>query len=72
MKGYIKIEATTHNGANGLAVQCHLAEVGVSNKLAVVEAVLHSLHFDYVERLMLLGVVSGRDSIIEDVDVLED
>lgn len=72
MKGFIKIEATTHNGAEGLGVECHLAEVSVGDKLAVVEAVMHALQFDFIERLLLLDVVSGKDSAIESVDVLED
>lgn len=71
MKGYIKIEATTHNSTDGLGVECHLAEVSVDDKLAVVEAVMHALQFDWIERLLLLDVVSGRDSTIENVDVLE-
>lgn len=72
MKGFIKIEATTHNGADGLSVECHLAKVSVGDKLAVVEAVMHALQFDHIEKLLLLGVVSGEDSTIESVDVLED
>lgn len=71
MRGYIKIEATTHNGAEGLSVECHLAEVSVGDKLAMVEAVMHALHFDSIERLMLLGVISGKDSTIESVDAWE-
>lgn len=72
MKGYIKIEATTHNGTDGLGVECHLEEVSVDDKLAMVEAVVHALQFDPFERLPLLGVVSGAESTIENITELEE
>lgn len=72
MKGYIKIETATHDGQDGLSVECYLAKVSVNDKLAMVEAVMHALQFDHIERLLLLGVISGKDSTLERVIVLED
>lgn len=44
MKGYIKIEATTHEGQKGFAVETHVQNVSTADVIQVLDAVCQTLH----------------------------
>lgn len=44
MKGYIKIETTTHEGQEGFAVETHVQNLSTVDVIQVLDAVCQTLH----------------------------
>ena len=73
MKGYIKIEVTTHEGREGLSVQTHLEHVTYMDRLQILHSLCHSLNIESKE-LKFMAELMGSGILDEttDVTVLED
>lgn len=59
MKGYIKIEASTYEGKEGLRVQTEMAEVTYMDRIHVVHSVCHALRVTPSELKLLAGLMSS-------------
>ena len=73
MKGYIKIEATTHEGRDGLSIETQLENVSYMDRLQVLHSVCHALKLDADELDLMAHLM--RDGIIDaaaDIQVLRD
>lgn len=68
MKGFIKIEQTTHEGKSGLAVQTELTEVSPMDRLAILHAVCIALNIQADElhlcaSLICSGILDKATSV---------
>ncbi len=73
MKGYIKIEASTYEGKEGLSVETDLRDVSYMDRIAVINGVCRALHITPTELKLLAGLISsGFMEEMTDTHVLED
>ena len=73
MKGYIKIEATTQEGAEGLSVRTELHNVSNVDRIIVVSGVCDALHITPAELKLMADLIdSGLMEVLVDVDKLQD
>lgn len=73
MKGYIKIEATTHNGREGLGVETRLEHVSYIDRIQILHSLCCSLHIKPAELRALASLMSSGDmDDIADIEVLHD
>lgn len=56
MKGYVKIEATTQDGREGLSVDVDVSEVSMVDKFQMVHALTKGLQFDKMEMMMFIDM----------------
>lgn len=59
MKGYIKIEASTYEGKEGLSVKTDLRDVSYMDRIAVINGVCHALHITPTELKLLAGLIDS-------------
>lgn len=59
MKGYIKIEAATHEGKEGLSVETDLQDVSYMDRIAVLHGVCNVLHISPSELKLMAGMISS-------------
>lgn len=73
MKGYIKIEASTYEGKEGLSVKTDLRDVSYMDRIAVINGVCHALHITPTELKLMAGLIdSGLMEVLVDVNKLKD
>ena len=73
MKGYIKIESSTHEGKEGLSVRTDLRDVSYMDRIAVINSVCHALHINPTELKLTAGLIgSGFMEEMTDTVTLED
>lgn len=73
MKGFIKIEATTHNGRKGLSAETDLYDVSYMDRLHVLHSMCHALEITPAELKLMAGFIdSGFADEVADVEVLYD
>ena len=73
MKGYIKIEANTQEGAEGMRVNTELYDVSNVDRIIVVSGVCDALHITPVElKLMADLIEAGLMEVLVDVNKLQD
>ena len=73
MKGYIKIEATTQEGAEGLRVKTELHDVSYVDRIVVVCGVCDALHITPAELKFMAGLIdSGLMEALVDTNKLKD
>ena len=73
MKGYIKIEAATYEGKNGLSVKTDLSDVSYMDRIAVLNSVCRTLHIKPGELKLMAGLIgAGFMEEMTDTTVLED
>lgn len=79
MKGYIKIEATTYEGREGLSVQTDLEHVTYMDRLQVIHSLCHSLNIKpselkFMAELMDSGILdeAAETKVLEDDTVPAD
>ena len=73
MKGYIKIEATTHEGRDGLHIETRLENASYMDRMQVLHSVCRALKLDADELDLMAHMM--RDGIIDavvDTQVLRD
>lgn len=56
MKGYVKIEATTQTGREGLSVDVNVSEVSMLDKFHMVHALTKVLRLDKMEMMMFFDM----------------
>ena len=59
MKGYIKIEATTYEGKEGLSVKTDLRDVDYMDRIAVVNGVCDALKITPAELKFMAGLIDS-------------
>ena len=59
MKGYIKIEATTYEGKEGLSVKTDLRDVDYMDRIAVVNGVCDALRITPAELKFMAGLIDS-------------
>ena len=73
MKGYIKIEATTQEGAEGLRVKTELHDVSYVDRIVVICGVCNALRISPAELKFMSGLIdSGLMEALVDVNKLKD
>ena len=73
MKGYIKIEATTHEGREGLSVQTDLEHVTYMDLLQVLHSLCHSLNIESKELKFMAELIDfGILDEAAEIKVLKD
>ena len=73
MKGYIKIEATTYEGKEGLSVKTDLRDVDYVDRIAVVNGICDVLKITPAELKFMAGLIdSDLMEAIVDTRTLED
>lgn len=73
MKGYIKIEATTHEGREGFGVQADLEHITYMDRLQVMHSLCYSLNIDPGELKFMAELMdSGILDEAAEIKVLED
>lgn len=73
MKGYIKIEATTQEGAESLSVKTELRDVSYIDRIVVVSGVCDALHITPAELKLMAGLIdSGLMEALVDTIKLKD
>ena len=73
MKGYIKIEATTHEGREGLEVQTELEHVSFLDRMQVLHSLCHALHIKPRELKLMADLIgSGFMEEVVETKVLSD
>lgn len=73
MKGFIKIEAATHDGREGLSVETDLYNVSYMDRLQVLHSVCCALKITPAELKLMAGLIdSGFADEVADVEVLHD
>ena len=59
MKGYIKIEATTYEGKEGLSVKTNLRDVDYVDRIAVVNGICDVLKITSAELKFMAGLIDS-------------
>ena len=59
MKGYIKIEATTYEGKEGLSVKTDLRDVDYMDRIAVVNGICDALKITPAELKFMAGLIDS-------------
>ena len=73
MKGYIKIEATTYEGKEGLRVDTKLRDVDYIDRIAVVNGVCDALRISPAELKFMAGLIdSDFMEVMVDTHKLQD
>lgn len=73
MKGFIKIEAATHEGRDGMYVHTDLKGVSPIDRIQVLHCVCQALHVSAGELKLIAGLIgAGLIDDMTDVEVLED
>lgn len=73
MKGYIKIEANTYEGKEGLSVDTKLREVDYIDRIAVITGVCDALKITPAELKLMADLIdSGLMEVLVDVNKLQD
>ena len=73
MKGFIKIEAITLDGSEGLSVETYLRDVNYADRLQVLHSMCHALKITPAELKLMAGLIdSGFADEVADVKVLHD
>ena len=74
MKGYIKIEATTHEGREGLSVEAKLRDVSNADCLVVVNGVCNALHITPAELKLMAGLIGSglMDELVDTTNLKDD
>ena len=73
MKGYIKIEATTYEGKEGLRVDTKLHDVSYVDRIVVICGVCDALRISPAELKFMSGLIdSGLMEALVDVNKLKD
>lgn len=71
MQGFVKIEASTYQGKEGLSVESHLEHVGRLDRIQLVHALCTSLKIDADElRLLAAMMSSGVMSELTEVETI--
>lgn len=70
MKGYIKIEAGTHEGNEGLFVEGHIEDMSFLDKGVLMHALRNALKMDDME--WKLYVVGEHEGLFDDISEVED
>lgn len=71
MEGFVKIEASTYKGREGLSVESHLEHVGRLDRIQLVHALCTSLKIEADElRLLAAMMSSGVMSEIAEVETI--
>lgn len=70
MKGYIKIEAGTHEGNEGLFVEGHIEGASSLDKCALMHSLKTILHMNDME--WKLYVVGEHEGLFEEITEVED
>lgn len=70
MKGFVKLEAVTHEGKKGISCECVLKDVSIMDRMQMVHALMHSLQFNKAEtKAFMMAMQAGiLDSSAESVD----
>ena len=68
MTGYIKINTTTRNGQEGLAVQTHMQNVSFLDRIQILDALCRSLKIDPHE-LKLFAALKSKGILDEAIEV---
>lgn len=70
MKGYIKIEAGTHGGQEGLFVDCHIEDASTLDRCILMHSLKKALQIDDIAwKLYVLGEHQG---LLDDMSEVED
>ena len=73
MKGYIKIEAGTHEGKEGLFVESHIEDVSSLDRCILMHSLKKALQMDDMEwKLYVLGEHEGLFDEMSEVEDLTD
>ena len=73
MKGYIKIEATTYEGKEGLSVKTDLRDVDYMDRIAVVNGICDALKITPAELKFMAGLIdSDFMEVMVDTHKLQD
>lgn len=73
MKGFVKIEAVTHNGRSGLAVETDLKGTSKADFIEVLHALCIALNLGPRDlKIMAAMMESGLADKIADIEVLKD
>ena len=73
MKGYIKIEATTYEGKEGLRVKTDLRDVDYMDRIAVVNGICDALRISPAELKFMAGLIdSDFMEVMVDTHKLQD
>ena len=70
MKGYIKIEAGTREGQEGLIVDCHIEDASTADRCMLMHSLKNALHMDGVT--WKLYVVGEHEGLFDDMAEVED
>ena len=73
MKGFVKIEAVTHNGRNGLAVETDLKGISKADFIEMLHALCIALNLGPKDlKIMAAMMESGLADKIADIEVIKD
>ena len=73
MKGYIKIEAGTHEGKVGLFMECHIECASLLDKCILMHSLKNALQMDDTEwKLYVVGEHKGLFDEMSEVEDLTD
>lgn len=70
MKGYIKIEVGTHEGKEGLIVDCHIEDASTMDRCILMHSLRKVLRMDDIA--WKLYVVGEHQGIFDDLSDVED
>lgn len=70
MKGYIKIEAGTHEGQEGLFVDCHIEDASSLDRCILMHSLKKALQIDDIA--WKLYVVGEHQGLFDDISEVED
>lgn len=70
MKGYIKIEAGTHEGQEGFIVDCHIEDASTVDRCMLMHSLRTALQMDDIE--WKLYVVGEHKGFLDEMSKVED
>ena len=70
MKGYVKIEAGTHEGQEGIFVESHIEDASTLTRCILMHSLKKALHMDDME--WKLYVVGEHEGLFEEITEVED
>lgn len=70
MKGYIKIEAGTHEGQEGLFVGCHIEDVSTMDRCMLMHSLKKALQMDGIT--WKLYVIGEHEGLFDEATEMED
>ena len=73
MKGYVKIEAGTHEGTEGLIVDCHIEDASTMDRCMLMHSLKKVLQMDDIGwKLYVIGEHEGLFDEMSEVEDLTD